>query len=421
MRKVFCLMFIFERVKMTTMHKTFVTTCLLNFLIAALLGLLLRYAFINDITFNFRFLTHAHSHIAMLGWVYLMIFTLFNHYFVTNNKRFYKNLFWVTQFAVVGMLFSFPFQGYAAASITFSTLHILCSYVFVFRIWKDMKLKNRLIENSAKWALAFMTLSTFGVWCLGPAVSLMGKTSAFYQTAIQFFLHFQFNGWFLFAVIAVFFHQLQIQPSKNSKLFLRLLIFATFCSFALPLQWFAPHWSLFYINVLGWILQLIALIYFLKIIKEPYKIIVSKSQKTIRLLFVFALSCLVLKLILQGLSVVPKFAQTLINHKNFIIGFIHLMMLGVVSGFLFAFLLFSKTIKHSTSLNIGIYCFLLGFSSTELLLAYQGGLFYLGKGLLPKYHLILFVSSVFLPLGIAIILLTYLRQKINAKQTLKTL
>lgn len=413
-------MFIFEQVKMTSMSKTFITTCLTNFLIAALLGLLLRYAFVSDITFNFRFLTHAHSHIAMLGWVYLMIFTLFTHYFVTKNKKFYKRLFWITQFSVVGMLLSFPFQGYAGVSITFSTLHILCSYVFVFKIWKDMKIENRLIEICVKWALAFMTLSTFGVWCLGPAVNLMGKTSAFYQIAIQFFLHFQFNGWFLFAVIAVFFRQLQIQPSKNSKSFLRLLIFATFCSFALPLQWFAPHWSLFYINILGWILQLIALIYFLKIIKDPYKIIISKSQKTIQLLFIFALSCLVLKLILQGVSVIPKFAQMLITHKNFIIGFIHLMMLGVVSGFLFAFLLFSKTIKHSTSLNIGIYSFLLGFISTELLLSYQGGLFYLGRGLLPQYHLILFVSSVFLPLGIAIILLTFLRQKINIKQAIKT-
>ena len=34
----------------------------------------------------------------------------------------YRYLFFLIQIAVLGMLFSFPFQGYAAVSITFSTL-----------------------------------------------------------------------------------------------------------------------------------------------------------------------------------------------------------------------------------------------------------------------------------------------------------
>lgn len=402
------------------MSKKLVATCLFNFLIASLLGLLLRYAFIGNLEFNYRFLTHTHSHIAMLGWVYLMLFTVFVHYFVPEKKRFYNRLFWVTQFAVIGMLFSFPFQGYAAISITFSTLHVICSYAFAFRIWKDLKVENTLAEKIVKWSLAFMVLSTIGVWCLGPAVGLMGKASAFYQIAIQFFLHFQFNGWFLFAVIAVLFFQLQIHPSKNTKHFLQSLIAATFCSLALPVQWFAPHWSLFYINILGCVLQLTALICFLKIIKNPFHTIISKHKKTVRLLYTFALSCFIMKLVLQVVSIVPEFSQTLINHKNFVIGFIHLMMLGVISGYLFAFLRFSNTLKPSICLNLGVYSFLIGFFLTELLLTYQGALFYFGKGLLPHYYLLLFASSVFLPLGIALILFTYLKQKKDVNKIFKT-
>ena len=91
------------------MSKKLVVICLLNFFIAALMGLTLRYFFINTIPINYRFLTHAHSHVAMLGWVYLMLFTLIVHYFVPNNKKaVFNNLFWLTEIAVVGMMVSFP-------------------------------------------------------------------------------------------------------------------------------------------------------------------------------------------------------------------------------------------------------------------------------------------------------------------------
>ncbi len=402
------------------MQKNLVLTCLLNFFIAAVLGLLLRYAFVGHLEFNYQFLIHTHSHIAMLGWVYLMLYVLFTYYFIKTNKRFYTKLFWVTQLAVVGMLFSFPFQGYAAVSITFSTLHILCSYMFVARIWKDLDIKNTLIKTTVWCALSFMVLSTIGVWCLGPAVGLMGKASAFYQIAIQFFLHFQFNGWFLFGVLAVCFHQLQIEPSKDSKRFIQILIAATFFTLALPIQWFAPHWSLSVISAIGGLLQLLALFYFIKLIKNPFKTHLYKNQNIVRVLYLFALSCFTLKMALQLVAVFPEFSQHLLQHKNFIIGFIHLMMLGVVSGFLFAFLLFSKTIKISKTITFGTYSFLLAFLITEALLALQGLLFFLGKGLLPKYYLLLFVGSIGLPLGIAIITLSFLNQKHNEHQTLKT-
>jgi len=59
------------------MIKRLVIVSLFNFLIAALMGLALRFSFLDSIGVNYRFLTHAHSHVAMLGWVYLMIYTLF--------------------------------------------------------------------------------------------------------------------------------------------------------------------------------------------------------------------------------------------------------------------------------------------------------------------------------------------------------
>ena len=191
------------------MQRSWVLTCLTNFLIAALLGLFLRYMFVNPLDgFNFRFLTHAHSHTAMLGWVYLMLYSLIVWRFIPKPRKIYKRLFWMTEFAVIGMVLSFPFEGYAAVSISFSTLHIFCSYYFARLVWKD-EAENELPERKLlKTSLLFMLLSTLGVWCLGPAVAMTGAGSPFYNIAIQFFLHFQFNGWFLLAVLAIFFKTL---------------------------------------------------------------------------------------------------------------------------------------------------------------------------------------------------------------------
>ncbi|MFB9055810.1 hypothetical protein ACFFU9_03560 [Mariniflexile ostreae] len=397
------------------MQKKLVLTCLFNFLIAALMGLVLRYSFIGTIQFNYRFLIHAHSHIAMLGWLYLMLYALIVHHFVPEKKPVYNRLFWVTEFAVIGMMLSFPFQGYAAISISFSTLHILCSYYFVYLIWNDCKTESVVTEYLLKTALLFMVLSTFGVWCLGPAVSMLGQASAFYQTAIQFFLHFQFNGWFLIAVIAIFFHVLRLKDSKQFRLFFKLLIVSTVLTMALPVYWFSPHILLLWINGIGTLIQLYALLLFLKLIK-PYPLqLYKKNSKLTIYIYSFAVFCFILKTVLQSFSLIPEIAAIAYQHRNLVIGFIHLIMLGVITGFLFGFLLQSRLVTFNLLLSLGIFIFILGFIATELLLIVQGAMFYFGMGIVPSYYLLLFLFSILLPLGIAFIIINILKTKTHVR------
>ncbi|MFL0353742.1 hypothetical protein [Xanthomarina sp. GH4-25] len=382
------------------MSKKLVVTCLINFFIAALLGLALRYTYLSPISFNYRYLTHAHSHIAMLGWVYLMLYTLFVRYFIPEKKPVYTTLFWVTQIAVVGMLLSFPFQGYAAISITFSTLHILCSYYFFRLIWKNHETQSIVTKLLLKASLLFMLISTLGVWCLGPAVGILGQASAFYQIAIQFFLHFQFNGWFLIAVLAVLFHKLQIKDSKEFQLFFKLLISSSILTFALPVNWFAPHVVLLWINGLGVLLLMASLHVFLKLIKPRLKTMMNASSNNLKFILWFALFCFILKIVLQSLSLIPEISNMAFQHRNLVIGFIHLTMLGVISGFLFVFILQSQLVTQNKNLTLSMFVFVLGFLLTELILIIQGCLFYFGIGLLPNYYVLLFFSSILLPLGI---------------------
>lgn len=328
------------------MPKSWIITALINFFIAAFLGLLMRYIFLDPIDFNFRFLTHAHSHVAMLGWIYLMLFTLITHHFEPEKRRSYFFLFWITQFAVVGMLCSFPFQGYAAISISFSTLHIFCSYYFVWLIWKDMRPKSLPEKNLLKTSLLFMLISTIGVWCLGPAVATLGNQSAFYNIAIQFFLHFQFNGWFLFAVFAVLFNLFRtsgitVHP-RQFKLFFWLLTSSTILTMALPVSWYIPNSLFIKINIIGILLQIAAAIVFLKMMSSGWNSFWKGIPVLAKYMFYFAFVCLVMKIVLQSTSLLPEIVEISSQVRNFVIGFIHLLMLGVISGFLLAFL-FSKS------------------------------------------------------------------------------
>ncbi|WP_240964394.1 hypothetical protein [Flavivirga algicola] len=376
------------------------------------MGLILRYTPINSIHLNYRFLIHAHSHVAMLGWVYLMLFTLIVHYFVPEKKSIYNRLFWLTEFAVVGMMLSFPVQGYASVSISFSTLHILCSYYFVYLIWKHQKTESLVTRYLLKASLFFMLLSTIGVWCLGPAVSMLGQASAFYQIAIQFFLHFQFNGWFLIAVFAIFFHVLKIKHSKEFKRFFRLLTLSTVLTLALPVQWFVDYnTALLCINMIGVSLQLVMLFFFLKLVVPKLKILFKKQSKLIKLVFVFAMCCLTLKTVLNLVTLIPEFSIVVYEHRNFIIGFIHLVMLGIISGFLVAFILQSPLVTFKKTLNIGIATFILGFIFTELILGIQGCMFYFGSEILPNYYQLLFLASLLIPLGIIFIIVNVIRTK----------
>ena len=407
------------------MQKKLVIVCLINFLVAATMGLMLRYVFalplhdfVKPIPLQFRNLMHAHSHGAMLGWVYLMLYVLIVHHFIPDKKRIYNRLFWITEIAVIGMLISFPFQGYAAVSISFSTLHIICSYLFIRLIWKNHKIESKPIQLLLKASLVFMFVSTIGIWCLGPAAAILGIESAFFQIAIQFFLHFQFNGWFLFAVLAVFLPSFFIENTKRFQVFFKTLIGGTILTFALPVSWFAYHSILPWINGVGVLLQLVAGYYFILLLRPHWTKFWQKTLPLSKWMYGLALLSFVLKIALQTSSIIPEVSMMANQYHNFVIGFIHLMMLGVITGFLFAFLLESSLISiKSKSLNLGIYSFIIGFIATEFILLLQGLFYYFALGMIPNYYMLLFFFSILLPLGILFILVNLLNHE---TKTIKT-
>ncbi len=108
-------------------------------LIAATFGLLMRISIIEDLGINYKHFLHTHSHIALLGWLYNLAFIFITYYFFKSSIKKFNRIFWVSQITFLGMLFSFPFQGYAFWSITFSTLYLFASYWLIFEIFRSSK------------------------------------------------------------------------------------------------------------------------------------------------------------------------------------------------------------------------------------------------------------------------------------------
>lgn len=391
------------------MPKTWITTSLINFLIAALLGLVLRYAFIGEIDFNFRFLTHAHSHVAMLGWLYLMLYSFIVYRYIPHIRKIYHYLFLVTQIAVIGMLFSFPFQGYAAFSIVFSSLHIFASYFFVILILKDLKPFDSIDKQFIRAALWLMVISTLGIWCLPVSIVLFGKNSETYNIAIQTFLHFQFNGWFMFSVIGLFVKFLmKYSIKKNTSLNKALgwLILSVVFTLALPISWFIKLPVLNIINSLGVIFQLIGFYHLIIALKKPLNTFLSSATFYIKTLVYFILISMVIKVLFQSFSVVPEVNEASIQIRNLVIGFIHLLMLGVISGALLFFLSLEGVFKQRKIVaQIGLSLFMLGFVLSEAYLFLQGVMYYFNLGEISAYHQSLFVWSAFIVLGIMLVLI----------------
>jgi len=397
------------------MQKPWVVTCLINFLIASFMGLLLRLSNVVAVGFEYAKMIHAHSHTAMLGWVYMMLYSLFVHHFVPSDKRKkYNLLFWLTQITVVGMMVSFPIQGYALFSIAFSTLHIVCSYFLCYRIWKDNDAENPS-GRFLKTAIIFMLISTLGAWSVGIVMNLSGRESVLTQVPIQFFLHFQFNGWFVFAILSIFFtiiHKRGFTLNDHRlRAFYQLMVLSTIATFALPLSWYFPSRMLFFVNVLGVVLQVISLACFIKMIAPDRKTLFFENIGA-KWLLGLSLISFSIKIIMQAVTIFPAFAVASHAVRNFTIGFIHLGMLGVISGFLFFFLTADGfPIKNNPLLKSGLAVFYTGFLLTESILFCHGMLQFLRLSPIPKYDEIMLGVTFLLPIGLMLILAAVVRRK----------
>ena len=382
---------------------------LFYFFLIAILGVLLRLFLILDIPANYKYIVHSHSHVALLGWVYTALTTLIYKLYLTNSsiEKKYLILFWCTQITIIGMLVVFPFTGYALFSILFSTLFLFASYVFIWLFIKhttnDQKKTNSY--KCIRISLWYMVLSSIGPWALGYIMSTAGSNSNLYRNAIYFYLHFQYNGWFIMALIGILFFILEQQniliPKKIFNRFFILMNIGIVATFGISLLWMKPHLSMYSISFLGALFQLIALYILVKELLFSKQKSVDENSKLFLILLRIVVFFFILKLLLQLLGSIPYFATIATSNIDFLIGYIHWVFLGVVSIALLTFLFYFKLIVLSKRI---ILLYLIGFILTEGLIFYKGIVVWQKLPLVENYFWYLVIASSILLVAIASIL-----------------
>src|SRR5689334_13495035 len=121
---------------MRTTKERWIGFSLFNLCIVSILGFVLRSKILFPIPFiDFRNLLSAHSHFAFSGWVSLALTTCLIYELLPEEAyrtKIYQWILWLTVITAFGMLITFPFTGYATASIIFSTAYIFTNYIFAF-------------------------------------------------------------------------------------------------------------------------------------------------------------------------------------------------------------------------------------------------------------------------------------------------
>ena len=346
----------------------------------------------------------------MLGWIYIALTTLiYKAYLHTESVPFsYKILFVCTQITLLGMLIAFPLQGYALFSILFSSLFLIAGYGFIYFFFKNVypENKNTFSYHLIKQALGFLGLSSIGAWSLGIIMTTAGNTSIYYKLAIYFFLHFQYNGWMLLAVLGLFFYVLEkknIVFSKEKTLSLRRWIAGSvYLTYLLSALFAQPHESIYALAGIGVLLQLMAFAKVCKMVRSKHNAIQQAFPQ--KIFWILALSGLlwVVKLLLQTLSVFPYFADLAYQFPDFIIGYLHWVFLGIISLALFGLTTSFDLLTLSQKL---MSLFLIGFAASELLIFYRAMAQWLDMPLPSQFLFALFLASLVLFIGIAGLLL----------------
>lgn len=373
----------------------------LYFIITILLGLSLRVSYIADVFFNIRHVTHSHSHIGLLGWIYTILSSLICQYFLRETDRKpYFILFICTQFCILGMLFSFPFGGYFLYSIIFSSLFIICTYWFSIFFLKRSKKYNFIrfsisksvdVENDkplslkfVHWGIYFLILSSIGIWLLPVAIVKAGKGSDWYNSALYFFLHFQYNGWFLAVLFGLLVGEIEHKSLLNSKRLKGALynfVIGTIGSVTLSWVGFFNEPILYIIgNISGFLL--------LASIFELYRAYMQ-LEKPAFLMQMFLLLCM-LKTIFMFLGSFPWIAEVVLPNREFVISYLHFTFLGVI-GFGVLHFLEKNLHIHFPYWSLSLYT--TAFVGSEILIAYKGIAILCELFVPDNYYLLLVVFS----------------------------
>jgi hypothetical protein len=137
------------------------------------------------------------------------------------------------------------------------------------------------------------------------------------------------------------------------------------------LWWPIPGW-LYILVIVAAICQLIGWAMLLKFIRLHLATISKNLSRLSRVLFLLCGTALTIKLLLQAGSVVPSLSKLAFGFRPIVIGYLHLILLGVISLFIISYSLTQQLILINKPAVSGIIVFTIAIFVNELLLMIQG-------------------------------------------------
>ena len=406
-------------------NKFWLKISIINLLLVAVLGLLMRY----KIGFEFPFLDqkhlqHSHSHFAFSGWIshtlmVLMIGFLEKRINITDTQfiKKYNFLLIANLICSYGMLISFILQGYGLISILFSTFSIVIACVFTYLYFKDLKLisEEDLSKNWFKASLFFNVLSSLGTFALAYMMVSKNIQQNEYLSSIYFYLHFQYNGWFFFACMGLLISFLQLKKAENLFFNKTFWLFFVSCipAYFLSTLWLKlPTW-IYVLTLLSALIQTVTWFKFLFVIIKLKSNFLEKYPLVLRYILFFVGVALSLKFILQLGSTIPALSQLAFGFRPIVIAYLHLVLLAIISLFLLFYIYVNQLITFNKKVKNGIIIFTIGVLLNEIILAIQG-IASFSYTLIPFVNEMLFGAAIILVSGIGIIAFYSLKKVKNS-------
>lgn len=363
--------------------------------------------------FNPEFLIHSHSHVAMLGWLFLALAGLIARYGMkeSGHKQMGHPVYLILlHFSISGMTVAFALQGYAFYSILLSTLFIILSLWFVIIYFRH---ENRdltpLSRNFLNAAVFWLVFSSIGPLALAGG-TMMGPE--WIQAWVAFYLHLQFNGWITFAVIGlliVFMEKMNISIHRRSSDVAFWMLFIGLLPSLIPLiSEFADSTLLIYAGTAGSFSLLAGtLLISAELLKRS-----GGLTRYPKALFHTAIIALLIKSLFHAIASFPLIGDGFIRTHYLAIGFVHLLLLGFASmAVIWLIIAQAACLPWNSRIRCGIWIFISGAVSMVALLFVFGMYQYLLIPLLLPVQWILLGTGLVTLTGGCIILYALFTEK----------
>ncbi len=340
---------------------------LVNLFLVAVLGTLMRY----KIAFSFpyldqKFIQEAHSHFAFYGWMTQVLYVLMLLYIEkrlpSNRLKKYRVLLWVNAFGALLMIPSFLYAGYYWLSILASSICLFAGFAFLGFLIKDFWKNPDYTVRWFKFGLGLAALSSIGIFTLSYIKATGLANQDLYLAGSYFYLHFQYNGCFIFIAIGLLLEGLkrigvEISSRENNLIFYSTLFGALF-GFGLSILWMDLPPGIYLLVVAATLIQTYGAYRLIRLVKINWPKLVLNFSPTHRVVLWYVGFAFCAKISLQLVSVIPELSQFAFGFRNVVIAYLHLVLLMCLSMFLLNQILASNRFWVTKKVTRALYAVL---------------------------------------------------------------